>query len=246
LSAYDDLIENNTRRIKILEEMGQALYREWFVHRRFPKPKQRGSKDWKLTELGKICVQPNGIQTGPFGSQLHESDYSADGVPVVMPKDLIAFRIRTDTIARVPEELAQRLARHRMKPNDTVYGRRGDIGRRAFVMEHQQGWMCGTGCLRIRPKQDAVNPWFLFNYLGQDDVVAVIAGRAQGVTMPNLNTSVMSSLPLTMPPRELQDKFASLTFPMAELRETLTAINENLRDTRDLLLPRLLSGLVEI
>ena len=253
LSAYDELIENSQRRIQILEAMARALYREWFFHFRYPgheklprhtSPLGDIPRGWEVTDLAKVCAEGKGIQTGPFGSQLHEADYSDEGVPVVMPKDLIGFRIRTDSIARIPEETADKLSRHRMQPGDIVYGRRGDIGRRAFVMPHQTGWFCGTGCLRIRPNPQVVDGWYLFNYLGQDDVVGLIQGRAQGVTMPNLNTGVMSSVPVKLPPRKLQGDFARLTFPMAEAREALTAEIENLRRTRDLLLPRLLSGQV--
>jgi len=251
LSAYDELIENSQRRIRILETMARALYREWFVHFRFPGHEnvQRVDsalgevpKDWEITDLRNVCIAGQGIQTGPFGSQLHEADYSDEGIPVIMPKDLIGFRIRTEGIARIPERTAEALGRHRMRPGDIVYGRRGDIGRRAFLMKHQTGWFCGTGCLRIRPDPQAVNGWYLFNYLGQDDVLSLIAGRAQGVTMPNLNTGVMSSVPVKLPPRSLQDKFARLTFPLAEARESLTFQIQALRRTRDLLLPRLLSG----
>lgn len=255
LSAYDELLENSQRRIRILEAMVRALYREWFVHFRYPghethpraaSPLGEIPKGWKVTDLAKVCADDKGIQTGPFGSQLHESDYSDEGVPVIMPKDLIGFRIRTESIARIPEETADKLSRHRMQPGDIVYGRRGDIGRRAFIMSHQTGWFCGTGCLRVRPNPQAVNGWYLFNYLGQDDVVGLIQGRAQGVTMPNLNTGVLSSVPVRLPPRKLQDDFARLTFPMAEAHEALTAKIENLRRTRDLLLPRLLSGQVAL
>ena len=238
-----------------IQGMARALYREWFVHFRFPgheklprvaSPLGDIPQGWDVTDLAKVCTDKNGIQTGPFGSQLHESDYSEEGVPVVMPKDLIGFRIRTDTIARIPEETADKLSRHKMQLGDIVYGRRGDIGRRAFLMSHQVGWFCGTGCLRIRPNPRAVNGWYLFNYLGQDDVVGLIAGRAQGVTMPNLNTGVMSSVPVKLPPRKYQDDFARLTFPMAQSREALTAKIDNLRRTRNLLLPRLLSGQVSL
>jgi type I restriction enzyme S subunit len=251
LSAYDDLIENNLRRIKILEEMAQSLYREWFVHFRFPGHESAKFVDselgkipvgWKLTDLAAVCVKDKGIQTGPFGSQLHESDYSDEGVPVVMPKDLIGFRIRTDTIARIPEETADKLIRHRMKLGDIVYGRRGDIGRRAFIMPHQVGWFCGTGCLRIRPDPDAVNGWYLFNFLGQDNVASLIAGRAQGVTMPNLNTGILSSVPVTLPPLSIQEHFSNLSFPFAQAREALQSQIQTLRRTRDLLLPKLLSN----
>jgi type I restriction enzyme S subunit len=255
LSAYDELIENSQRRIQILETMARTLYREWFVHFRFPghegsrrvsSPLGKIPEGWETTGISEVCVDNNGIQTGPFGSQLHESDYVEDGVPVVMPKDLIGFRIRTDSIAYISEETANKLARHRMQLGDIVYGRRGDIGRRAYVMSHQAGWFCGTGCLRIRPNPSAINGWYLFNYLGQDDVVGLIAGRAHGVTMPNLNTGIMASVPVVIPPRSVQDQFALLTFPMAEEREALTAKIQNLRRTRDLLLPRLLSGQVNL
>jgi type I restriction enzyme S subunit len=230
--------------------MARALYREWFVQLRFPGNKAPSvgclrdgiPQDWEVTDLETVCVERNGIQTGPFGSQLHEADYSDEGVPVVMPTNLIGFRIRTDGIARIPEATADKLSRHRMQPGDIVYGRRGDIGRRAYLMSHQARWFCGTGCLRIRPNSQAVNGWYLFNYLWQDDVLGIIAGRAQGVTMPNLNTGVMASVPVKLPPRKLQDDFARLTFPMAEAHEALTAKTENLCRARDLLLPRLLSG----
>lgn len=251
LSSYDELIGNSQRRIQILEEMARKLYREWFVNFRFPGhesvPRVASvlgeiPEGWEASDLHTACVKEKGIQTGPFGSQLHEADYSITGVPVVMPKDLIGFRIRTDSIARIPEEKAEQLGRHRMSPGDIVYGRRGDIGRRAYVMPHQSGWFCGTGCLRIRPDARAVNGWYLFNYLGQDDVLGLIAGRAQGVTMPNLNTGVMASVPVRLPPRTMQDHYERITWPMAVARDSLMTKIENLRATRDLLLPRLLSG----
>jgi type I restriction enzyme, S subunit len=255
LSAYDGLIENNTRRIAILEEMARRIYEEWFVRFRFPG--HEGVRmveselglvpdEWDLTNLKTVCVSKDGIQTGPFGSQLHKADYSNEGVPVLMPKDLIGFRIRTDTIARISEATADRLARHRVKPGDIVYGRRGDIGRRAYVMAHQAGWFCGTGCLRIRPDPEKISGWYLFNFIGQESVVGLIAGRAHGVTMPNLNARLMESVPVVSPPRELQNQFEQATFSMFVLREKLIAKNQNLRTTRDFLLPKLISGELDV
>lgn len=251
LSTYDDLIENNTRRIAILEEMARRIYEEWFVRFRFPGHEgvrmvesELGMvpEGWRTDVLAGVCEPKTGIQTGPFGSQLHKADYSEVGVPVLMPKDLIEFRIEEDSVARVPEATAESLKRHRMRPGDIAYGRRGDIGRRAFIMAHQAGWLCGTGCLRIRPDSKKINGWYVFNYLGQDSVVGLIAGRAHGVTMPNLNAQLLESVPVVCPPRELQDQFERISFPMAELRESLIAKNANLRTTRDLLLPKLISG----
>lgn len=155
LSAYDDLIENNTKRIKILEEMARLLYRKWFENFRFPgheKTKFINSKlgripeGWDRPFLEAVCTE-NGMQTGPFGSQHHQSDYVEAG-PVVMPKVLLGFRVVIDDVARIDETMAEKLGRHRMAAGDTVCGRRGDIGRRAFIARRQEGWLCGTGCLR--------------------------------------------------------------------------------------------------
>jgi type I restriction enzyme S subunit len=72
--------------------------------------------EWRETTLGEVCDEVNGIiQTGPFGSQLHESDYSPEGIPVVMPKDIIEGRIATDTVARVSPEHVERLSRHKLR-----------------------------------------------------------------------------------------------------------------------------------
>ena len=251
LSAYDDLIENCERRIRVLDEMARALYREWFVLFRYPGHEKtplvestmgRIPKGWTRSDVGALAEGPDGVQTGPFGSQLHQEEYSVEGVAVIMPKDLRGFRIDESDIARVPEAVAERVGRHRMLTGDIVYGRRGDIGRRAFVMDHQAGMVCGTGCLRIRPNPKALDGWYLFHYLGQDDVVALIAGRAQGVTMPNLNTKLLATVPVVVPPSSLQHEFRELSFPLARLRESLIGRATNLRQTRDLLLPRLLSG----
>ena len=255
LSAYDDLIENCERRIRVLEEMARALYREWFVLFRYPGHEKtplvdsalgRIPRGWRCSDVASVSDGPEGVQTGPFGSQLHQEEYAREGIPLVMPKDLRGFRIDEGDIARVPEEVADRVSRHRMKVGDIVYGRRGDIGRRAFVMEHQVGTICGTGCLRIRPNSRAVDGWYLFNYLGQENVVTLISGRAQGVTMPNLNTKLLATVPIIVPPRALQDEFAARTFQLAVQRERLFAMMRNLAQTRDLLLPRLLSGQLSI
>src|SRR5437588_2685156 len=113
--------------------------------------------------LGEICDKVNGIiRTGPFGSQLHESDYKDEGTPVVMPKNIIDGKISVEGIARIGEEDIVRLAQHKLHKGDIVYGRRGDIGRRALVTEKEEGWLCGTGCLRISLGNIILDPLFLY------------------------------------------------------------------------------------
>lgn len=166
---------------------------------------------WRDTTLGEICDNVGGvIQTGPFGSQLHESDYSPEGIPVVMPKDIIEGRISTESVARVAPEHAQRLARHRLKSGDIVYGRRGDIGRQSLIREKQDGWLCGTGCLRISLSNSVIEPLFLHYYLHQQSVIGWIANQAVGATLPNLNTGILRSVPIKVPPLPVQRRIAGI------------------------------------
>jgi len=175
---------------------------------------------WRETTLGEICDQVGGgIQTGPFGSQLHESDYSTDGIPVVMPKDIIEGRISTESVARVATEHVDRLARHKLKCGDIVYGRRGDIGRQALIRSGQNGWLCGTGCLRISLGDSVIEPTFLHYYLRQESAISWISGQAVGATMPNLNTGILRSVPVHVPPLPTQRRIAGILSTYDDLIE---------------------------
>ena len=251
LSAYDDLIENNRRRMALLEEAARQLYREWFVRLRFPGHEHiyitnNVPQGWEIRPLQEVCCEEHGIQTGPFGSQLHQSDYTAEGIPVVMPKDLINFRIATDDIARIPEALCEQLSRHTLQPGDIIYGRRGDIGRRAFITVRQAGWLCGTGCLRLRPNLAVIDARYLFDALGRPETAGAIAARAQGATMPNLNSKVMASVPIVVPPRNFQGHYSDLVAANLEIIENLAEQNTRLKQARDLLLPKLMSGEIAV
>lgn len=247
IQSYDDLIENNSRRIQLLEESAHLLYREWFVHLRFPGHEHLVAvnglpENWHRVELESICIPKEGIQTGPFGSQLHQSDYTDDGIPVVMPKDIATHRVSLQTIARIPEQLANQLGRHCMQIGDIVYGRRGDIGRRALIGPRQDGYFCGTGCLRFRPDPAIVNPRYLFDQLGAPDTEGCIINRAKGSTMPNLSAGALKTVPILLPPKRIQDSYAEAVEPTNSLIETLAEQNQKLAQARDLILPRLMSG----
>lgn len=251
LSAYDDLIENNRRRIGLLEQAARLLYREWFVHLRFPGHETAQIVDglpegWSVQLLTDLCVEGDGIQTGPFGSQLHQSDYTDSGVPVVMPKDMKDNKVDCDGIARIPESLADKLGRHRMMPGDTVYGRRGDIGRRAFIGKRQNGFFCGTGCLRIRPDVGKINARYLFETLGSPATAGFIANQAKGSTMPNLSAGALKKVPVLCAPHFLQSQFAEIVEPMFETAEILDEQITRLTRARDLLLPRLMDGRIPV
>ena len=156
---------------------------------------------WKAVTLGDIT---SNIQTGPFGSQLHQSDYSEEGTPVVMPKDLVNGHISEASIARVSEDHVNRLSRHKIEVGDILYSRRGDVGRCAFATDVEQGWLCGTGCLRVTIDKSKAVPKFVFYQLQKAETVGWVEKHAVGATMLNLNTSILSSIPIEMPSIEEQ------------------------------------------
>jgi type I restriction enzyme S subunit len=154
----------------------------------------------KVNTLGNLCKLAGGaIQTGPFGSQLHQSDYREQGVAVVMPQDIVDDKISEARIARIDESLAQKLSRHLLVEGDIVFPRRGDISKRAYVSADQVGMFCGTGCLRIRVGNRELHPRWFFYFLAQEHVIKWIEGKAIGATMLNLNTSIIGSLPVEYP-----------------------------------------------
>src|SRR5260370_38839711 len=133
--------------------------------------------------LGEICDEVGGIiRTGPFGSQLHESDYTEEGIPVVMPKNIVDGKISVEDIARIGEDDVVRLAQHKLHKGDIVYGRRGDIGRRALITKRENGWICGTGCLRLSLGWTVLDPGHLDYFLVQPKVVEWIFDHAITVT----------------------------------------------------------------
>ncbi len=180
------------------------------------------------TTLGEMCAAGGSIQTGPFGSQLHASDYIAAGTPVVMPTNIGENRVEEAGIARVATEHVERLSRHKVRAGDVVYSRRGDITKRALIRGPQAGWLCGTGCLLVRPGQSA-DPTWLSYWLGSPLVHDWLIARAVGATMPNLNTEILSALPVLLPPLDEQRRIAGVLGALDDLIEVDRQLIADLR-----------------
>ncbi|MFG6468382.1 restriction endonuclease subunit S [Roseateles sp. BYS87W] len=200
-------------------------------------------RGWQASSLAELTARIGGsIQTGPFGSQLHASDYVADGVPVVMPKDISLRRVQTDSIARVPAADVERLARHKLLPGDIVFSRRGDVERHALISETERGWLCGTGCLLVRPGKGWPSPTFLSMLLDAPQSRAWLVQHAVGATMPNLNTGILGSVPVVLPPSNLLAAFEDVVSVLEASRADNSERVRTLASLRDTLLPRLISG----
>ena len=182
-----------------------------------------------MATLGEVCLEDGtGIQTGPFGSQLHAADYVDEGVPSIMPKNIGDNRIDIDGMSKITLKDAQRLRRYLVAEGDIVYSRRGDVEKRALIKRSQIGWLCGTGCLRVRVHPDMVDPKYASYCLGHPTVRQWVVRHAHGATMPNLNTSILSRCPFVVPPMPEQRAIASILGVLDDKIELNYRMNETL------------------
>jgi type I restriction enzyme S subunit len=179
-------------------------------------------------ELGSLVKSGGGkIHTGPFGSQLHASDYVAEGIPCIMPANMKNSRVDLSNIAYITVGDAQRLSKYIVKENDIVYSRRGDVTQKALIRKNEEGYFCGTGCLLLRPgkKFDAR---FLTYYLSIPKIQSWIVSQAVGATMPNLNTGILSSIPFHGPEKLEQERVANVLSAIEGKIELNNRINAEL------------------
>ncbi len=238
LSAYDDLIENNTRRIQILEEMAQAIYREWFVEFRFP-----GHEDVRMVDsaLGPI---PEGweveafLQVGEFvnGYAFKPSDWGSDGLPIVKIREL-----KDGVSAATPRHPMDGLpAKYLVKSGDVLFSWSADL--EAYTWPHGDAWL-NQHLFKVEPRVH-FSKHFLFHSLRAH--MDEFRSRALGTTMRHIKRSALGQVKTVVPPRDLQIRFDQLAAPIDALRLNLAAAGRNLRQTRDLLLPRLISGEIDV
>jgi type I restriction enzyme, S subunit len=191
-------------------------------------------ESWELLTLGELCNRGGGdIQTGPFGSQLHAADYVDEGIPSIMPKNISVDGISTEDIARIKKEDAGRLSKYLVTKGDIIYSRRGDVEKCALISQKESGWLCGTGCLRVRLGKTEVNSEYIHAYLSHPQIREWIVRNAVGATMPNLNTSILNSVPILIPPNNerkiIEDSWVSITDKIninRQINKTLEQISQ--------------------
>ncbi len=243
LSAYDELIENSQRRIKILEAMTRALYREWFVHFRFPGHENHHRvasslgeipQGWEVKQLSAVAdVNRAQISSRNAPKELHYIDISS-----VSPGRIDS--ITTYTFADAPSR-ARRIVQH----GDVLWSCvRPNRRSHAQVMHPEPDTIASTGFAVLT----ATNVPFTFLYFATttDDFVAYLTNNATGAAYPAVTAPTFEKADLLIPSATLLKKFGDVTIPMAAEIHTLQRQIQNLRCTRDHLLPRLLSGNVAL
>jgi len=243
LSAYDDLIENNTRRIKILEAMAQAIYREWFVHFRFPgheKVKMVSSplgpipQGWEVCKLAQLAsVNARSIRRGEEPEEIEYIDISSVSTGSIDKTQPMRFE-------GAPSR-ARRIVRHgdlvwsSVRPNRRSY---------SLILNPRPNVIVSTGFAVISGREAPYT--YLYHALTADDFVAYLTNHATGAAYPAVNAEDFENARIVRPPRLLLDQFHEIGEPMFEVRDRLAQKNINLRQTRDLLLPRLISGELDV
>ena len=210
------------------------------THKFKDSPLGRTPVEWEVTTLGAMLKRVGGyLQTGPFGSQLHAHEYVHEGIPVIMPQDILNGQISTSVIARIPERRANELHRHRLLQNDIVFSRRGDLSRAAGIGEREAGWICGTGCFLLRVSPDAIDSTWLANVYRHHHVQRQVETNAVGSTMPSLNNAVMENLIVAFPKADEQqeimrrcdaaaDSIAATTSQLAKIRALKRGLMQDL------------------
>ena len=195
---------------------------------------------WKLVNLVDL-TGAKGLQTGPFGSQLKVLDYTDTGIPIVMPQNIVSSKIDLTDIARTSEIKSSELSRHRLRSGDILFGRRGEIGRIALVSAKEEGFLCGTGCLRARINPNLASPDFVAAYIASAPALAWLNEHAVGQTMLNLNTAIIGALPFLCPPLPEQRRIAEILTSVDEAIAATEALIEQTKRVKQGVLRQLLT-----
>lgn len=162
---------------------------------------------WEKVKLGDIatCIQP-----GPFGSQLHNSDYSKEGTPIIMPKDIVGGTIVHSGLLKVSEDHVKRLSRHQVYEGNLMVARKGDVRKCAYITANENGWMTGSDCLKVVLDKSKCYPKFIYYQLRSEHIGRWLEKVSIGATMPSLNTGLLSGIEMVLPPIEIQKQIADI------------------------------------
>ena len=237
LGTFDDLIENNRRRIEILEEMARLLYREWFVYFRFP-----GHEDVKLVDSG-LGPIPEGWEIQSFaeladfvnGFAFKPDHWLDAGLPIIKIKEL-KNGVTSDTPRYHGTDISKK---YFVDDGSVLFSWSADL--KAYL------WASGLGLLNqhlfdVRPYEVSA----LFIFLSLNERMDEFRARAQGTTMKHIKRSALGEVKIALPKNKLRDTFEGVARPLLDLQLNLSKQNRALREARDLLLPRLVSGELDV
>lgn len=241
LSAYDDLIENNKRRIAFLEKMAKEIYREWFVRMRFPGHEKvkfiKGiPENWTTETIGKICKKVTD------GSHLSPVFYS-NGKYMASVKDMQSHGFTFKSIKTISEQDFERLAKSDCKPlkNDVLIAKDGSYLKHVFVWNHDYEVVILSSIAILRPNLKKILPYFLSLVLKQESTKSMMSGYVSGSALPRIILKDFKKMKLLIPEINLIKKLESTVEPIYKNINRLDRQIEYLEIARDRLISRLIS-----
>ena len=263
LSAYDGLIENNTRRIAILEEMARRIYEEWFVRFRFP-----GHENVRMVE-SELGMVPEGWEPCPLGTLVEhhigggwgqEEAIEDFSVPAYVIRGTDIPDVRGGSLGRAPLRFhtPSNFRSRKLEARDIVFEVSGGskdqpVGRAvmipaALLSRTNDPIICASFCRLVRADSSQILPELL--HLHFERIYAsreIMKYQTQSTGITNFRFTVFLEKEVILKPTaEVQEQFAAVLLPMVELISSLGIKNSNLRTTRDLLLPKLISGELDV
>jgi type I restriction enzyme, S subunit len=247
LSAYDDLIENNRRRIDLLEQSARLLYKEWFGTLNFPghehvEVKGGVPQGWGNSTVADVC---NSFDDGDWIETKDQGgdDYRLLQISNIGDDDFV----ETGNFRYISEDTFRRLHCKEVKPGDILISRMPDpIGRAWYVTKQPWKMITAVDATIARPNIQLVNPFYFLYHINSPSHLALCAARATGATRPRVARKSMGALPIKVPPLSLQNEFGETVKDIHQMKTTLRRQTEQLIKARDLLLPRLMNGEIPV
>jgi type I restriction enzyme S subunit len=275
LGTLDDKIELNQQMNRTLEGIARALFKSWFIDfdpvrakldgrqpdrmdaetaALFPDAFEDGGaigptpKGWRVSSLDKLFPKDKGcVITGPFGSNLHAHDYREKGIPLILVKHVNNGRIQEQNLPLVGSHKFPELSRYLLEEGDIIFTRVGAVGRTAYIYPKYVGWLISGQTLRVRiNNREVLNPRYLAQVYLEPSFIQMVEAQALGTTRPSLNTKILKAFNFLLPSIRVQNRFIQLIQPLDIQIQNNFAEMKSLSTIRDTLLPKFLSGEIQI
>jgi len=172
------------------------------------------------------------VQTGPFGSQLHNEDYVESGTPIITVEHMDGKYIAHRNLPLVSQNDVDRLRKYDLHTGDIVFSRVGSVDRAVMVSQHEDGWLFSGRCLRVRPYDPNTGSYFLW-WFNQPVIRQLVTASAVGATMPSINTSILNSIRIVFPQKDIVAQFCKMADGLIEIIATNLEEIRKLNDARE-------------
>lgn len=172
------------------------------------------------------------VQTGPFGSQLHNEDYVETGTPIITVEHMDGKYIAHRNLPLVSQNDVDRLRKYDLHTGDIVFSRVGSVDRAVMVSQHEDGWLFSGRCLRVRPYDPNTGSYFLW-WFNQPVIRQLVTASAVGATMPSINTSILNSIRIVFPQKDIVTQFCKMADGLIEIIATNLEEIRKLNDARE-------------